>query len=67
MGQYLGGAGKAGWKREERERVLISDSTVLCSPRSSQPPLRSSLCGGFLQFEYDMYRCGLLVFVWLIG
>lgn len=62
MGQYLGGAGKAGWKREERERVLISDSTVLCSP-----PLRSSLCGGFLQFEYDMYRCGLLVFVWLIG
>ena len=23
MGQYLGGAGKVGWKREERERVLI--------------------------------------------
>ena len=21
----------------------------------------------YAQFEYDMYRCGLLVFVWLIG
>ena len=51
MGQYLGGAGKAGWMREERERVLISGSTVLCSPHSSQLPLRSSLCCGFLHLN----------------